>query len=138
MYEYGANWNVEPRTGTGNQNQEPGTGNQELLYIRLHGRNAAAWWDHEESEDRYNYLYSPTELEPVAETARAASERKRRVLLYMNNHFSAKSVANAAILKHKLGQDLEGEYPEEFVERYPDLKGKVKVLPSLIPSRKPS
>ncbi len=62
----------------------------------------------------------------------------KKAYLYANNHFSAKSVANAAILKHQLGQDLEGEYPEEFVERYPDLKDKVKVLPSLIPSRKPS
>ena len=33
-----------------------------------------------------------------------------------------------------------GEYPEEFVEHYPDLKGLVKILPptSLIPSLKPS
>jgi len=28
-----------------------------------------------------------------------------------------------------LGQSLDGEYPQEFIERYPDLKGLVKVLP---------
>ncbi len=43
----------------------------------------------------------------------------KKAYLYANNHFSAKSVANAAILKHQLGQALPGEYPEEFVERYP-------------------
>jgi hypothetical protein len=44
----------------------------------------------------------------------------------MNNHHSAKAVANAAVLKHELGQELPGEYPPEFVERYPDVKRIVK------------
>ena len=71
---------------------------------------------------------------------KARRAQVKKAYLYANNHFSAKSVANAAILKHQLGQPLPGEYPEEFVERYPDLKGLVKMLPptSLIPSRKPS
>jgi uncharacterized protein YecE (DUF72 family) len=109
-----------------------------FYYLRLHGRNAAQWWKHEKSEDRYNYLYTAEELEPFAEAAEAASQRVRKAYLYTNNHFSAKSVANAAVLKHQLGQPLPGEYPEDFIERFPDLKGLVKILPSLIPSRKPS
>jgi uncharacterized protein YecE (DUF72 family) len=110
-----------------------------FYYLRLHGRNAKDWWSHKNSEDRYNYLYSPGELEPFAEAAEKASARVKKAYLYANNHFSAKSVANAAILKHQLGQPLDGEYPEEFVEHYPDLKGLVKLLPpSLIPSPKPS
>jgi uncharacterized protein YecE (DUF72 family) len=110
-----------------------------FYYLRLHGRNAKQWWKHEKSEDRYNYLYSADELEPFAEAADAASRKVKKAYLYANNHFSAKSVANAAILKHQLRQPLEGEYPEEFVERYPDLKGLVKLLPpALIPSAKPS
>ena len=108
-------------------------------YLRLHGRNAAQWWKHDRSEDRYNYLYSAGELEPFSEAARTASRTVRKAYLYANNHFSAKSVANAAILKHQLGQDLPGAYPEEFVEQYPDVKGLVKLLPPpLIPSPKPS
>ncbi|MCA1559220.1 MAG: DUF72 domain-containing protein [Acidobacteria bacterium] len=102
-----------------------------FYYLRLHGRNAADWWAHDKSEDRYNYLYSAGELEPFADAAREASREVKKAYLYANNHFSAKSVANAAILKHQLGQDLPGGYPEEFVERYPDLKGIVKVLPAL-------
>jgi uncharacterized protein YecE (DUF72 family) len=107
-------------------------------YLRLHGRNAKQWWSHEKSEDRYNYLYSKDELKPFAEAAKAASRDVKKAYLYTNNHFSAKSVANAAILKHQLGQDVPGEYPEEFVDRYPDLRGIVKVLPPaslLTPSR---
>jgi uncharacterized protein YecE (DUF72 family) len=100
-----------------------------FYYLRLHGRNAAQWWSHDQSEDRYNYLYSAEELHPFAEAAREASREVKKAYLYANNHFSAKSVANAAILKHDLGQPLPGEYPQEFVDRYPDLKGLVKVLP---------
>ncbi len=97
-----------------------------LTYIRLHGRNAEQWWDHDASEDRYDYLYSPAELAPFAKTARAAASAKKRVLLYMNNHFSAKSVANAVILKHQLDQPITGEYPPEIVARFPDLAGVVQ------------
>lgn len=95
------------------------------LYIRLHGRNASAWWDHAESEDRYDYLYSPAELAPFAARAKQAAASGRRVLMYLNNHFSAKSVANAAILKHELGQSVGGEYPRDMVGRYPELSGVV-------------
>jgi uncharacterized protein YecE (DUF72 family) len=94
-----------------------------LMYVRLHGRNAARWWDHEESEDRYDYLYSTRELKPFAEQARRAAEARRRVVLYMNNHFSAKAVANAAILKSQLGQLVPGDYPAEMLRRYPELEG---------------
>src|SRR5918999_5657367 len=108
-----------------------------FYYLRLHGRNAAQWWKHEKSEDRYNYLYSAEELQPFAEAAKAASREVKKAYLYANNHFSAKSVANAAILKHQLGQDLPGGYPEEMVREYPDLEGIVKVLPAT-PALKPS
>jgi uncharacterized protein YecE (DUF72 family) len=107
-----------------------------LTYIRLHGRNAAQWWEHNASEDRYDYLYSPAELAPFARTARSAAASKRRVLMYLNNHFSAKAVANAVILKHQLDQAITGEYPPEIVARFPDLAGIVRTsgLPYDLPS----
>jgi uncharacterized protein YecE (DUF72 family) len=100
-----------------------------FYYMRLHGRNAAQWWKHDNSEDRYNYLYSDAELEPIVEAAEAASHNVKKAYLYANNHFSAKSVANAATIKKRLGQPLTGEYPEAFVERFPELKGSVRILP---------
>jgi len=101
-----------------------------IYYMRLHGRNAAKWWAHDKSEDRYNYLYSASELEPIVEDVEQASREVKKTYVYANNHFSAKSGANAATIKNKLGQPLDGEYPEPFVERYPDLKGLVKILPT--------
>jgi uncharacterized protein YecE (DUF72 family) len=112
---------------------EPGAphGRAPLCYVRLHGRNAAQWWTHENADDRYDYLYSPTELAPFAEAAQAASSSGRKVLMYMNNHFSAKAVANAAVLRHQLGELVPGDYPREMVDRYPELAG--IVTPSGLP-----
>jgi uncharacterized protein YecE (DUF72 family) len=102
-----------------------------FYYMRLHGRNAKNWWTHDKSEDRYDYLYSNDELKEFAETADAARRLVKKLYLYTNNHFSAKSVANAAMIKQQLGEPIDGEYPPEFLERYPELTGAVKVRSSL-------
>lgn len=75
-----------------------------LAYFRLHGRNSAQWWAHEQAEDRYNYLYTEAELQPFADETKAEAALEKRVLVYFNNHFSAKAVANADILKNQLGE----------------------------------
>ena len=93
-----------------------------FYYMRLHGRNADQWWRHDKSEDRYDYLYSAKELKELAETAGAAKALVKKAYLYTNNHFGAKSVVNAVMLKAQLGEPIEGEYPPELVERYPDIR----------------
>jgi uncharacterized protein YecE (DUF72 family) len=103
-----------------------------FYYMRLHGRNAAQWWRHAKAEDRYDYLYSDDELKEFTETASAARELVKKAYLYTNNHFSAKSVANAAMIKRQLGEPIEGEYPPEFLEKFPDLAGAVNVQRSLL------
>ena len=97
-----------------------------FYYMRLHGRNAAQWWQHDKSEDRYNYLYTAGELREFSETADAAKELVKKSYLYTNNHFSSKSVVNAVMLKAQLGQPIEGEYPEVLIEAYPDLRPVVR------------
>ncbi len=100
---------------------------QGFYYMRLHGRNAENWWRHEKSEDRYDYLYAESELKEFSETADAARRLVKKLYLYTNNHFSAKSVANAAMIKKQLGEPIEGEYTEEFVARYPELASVVNL-----------
>jgi len=102
-----------------------------FYYMRLHGRNAAAWWRHDHRDDRYNYLYSAEELKEFSETAAAAKALVKKAYLYTNNHFAAKSVVNAVMLKAQLGQPIEGAYPPEVIERYPELRDLVAVAPSL-------
>jgi len=100
-----------------------------FYYMRLHGRNAAQWWTHGATEDRYNYLYSNEELEPFAETAVSARALVKKVYLYLNNHFAAKSVANAVAVKHLVEDAITGDYPPELVERYPFLEKLVVTAP---------
>jgi len=95
-------------------------------YMRLHGRNAAAWWRHDDPADRYDYLYSAAELAPVSRAVAEAARQARKLRVYLNNHFEAKAAANAVILKHQLGQPIEGTYERTFVERYPELQGIVR------------
>ncbi len=123
--EGGAAWVLidEPKFESSVRQSLDPAGRAPLAYLRLHGRNAARWWEHDAAEDRYDYLYSPAELAPLAEPARRASAAGRRVLIYFNNHFSAKAAANAAVLKHDLGQVVPGAYPAAMVDRYPDLAG---------------
>ena len=97
-----------------------------FYYMRLHGRNAEQWWRHEHAEDRYNYLYSAKELEEFTETVKSASALVKKVYLYTNNHASARSVANAVMIKQQLGEPIDGEYPETFINAYPELAGVLK------------
>jgi uncharacterized protein YecE (DUF72 family) len=101
------------------QNQLPNV--EGLYYMRLHGRNAAKWWHHEKSEDRYNYLYTAEELRDLTSSVDAARHIVRKAYLYTNNHFSAQSVVNAAMIKEQLGEPLEKDLPERLIERHPDL-----------------
>jgi uncharacterized protein YecE (DUF72 family) len=101
----------------------------DLYYLRLHGRNAKEWWDHAESEDRYNYFYSGEELQPIANKVRDIRAMVKKAYLFLNNHFSAQSVANAVTLKKMLDEPITGRMPAELVERFPDLAGIVSTLP---------
>ena len=100
-----------------------------FYYLRLHGRNAQAWWHHTAAEDRYNYFYSAEELQEFTDTVDAARRLVKKAYLYTNNHFSAQSVANAAMIKDQLGEPLDGEYSSAFVTRYPMLADRVKTIP---------
>ena len=96
-------------------------------YARLHGRNAAAWWEPAAAEDRYNYLYTEAELIPFAETLTRALVKK--AYLYLNNHFAAQAAADATMLRHLLHDPIQAPMPAELVARYPMLEGRVSTLP---------
>jgi len=95
---------------------------ERFYYVRLHGRNAAQWWSPTAPEERYNYLYSPEELKPFSAVARVVGPEVRKAYLYLNNHFAAKSVVNATVLKHQLGQPVTGEYRDTMIDSYPELR----------------
>jgi uncharacterized protein YecE (DUF72 family) len=91
---------------------------RELYYMRLHGRNAKTWWTHDHPDERYNYLYSPDELTSFRDRVNRVRHLVQKVYVYMNNHFAAKAIANAATLSHQLDLPVPGTYSSAMLERY--------------------
>jgi len=118
------------------QTGEPGTDG--LHYVRLHGRNAGAWWSHDRAEDRYDYLYDAAELAPIGRSVSGASRHVGRAYLYFNNHFAGKAVANAVQLTHLLQLPVRGVYSDVFVARYPEVEGLVTTASPRLPLRSSS
>jgi uncharacterized protein YecE (DUF72 family) len=88
-----------------------------LAYARFHGRNYEKWFAHEESWERYNYLYSEKELEPWVRRIESMAAEKD-VYVVLNNHFRGQAILNAGDLKEALGQ--ENRLPPQLREAYPD------------------
>jgi len=84
-----------------------------VAYARFHGRNYQKWFAHEESYERYDYLYSKEELTPWVGRIREMASQKD-VYAITNNHFRGQAVVNAVDLKRELGQPAEP--PPQLVE----------------------
>jgi len=91
-------------------------------YVRLHGRNAEAWFDRKAPVERkYDYLYSESELEEWVRHVREIAEQADSTYVITNNHFGGKAVANAFQLARRLGIEAP-EPPPHLVQRFPELR----------------
>ncbi len=72
-------------------------------YIRFHGRNAKTWYHHQETWQRYDYLYSEQELSARIEDIKQMSAQAEETLIFFNNHFQAQAITNATQLARLLG-----------------------------------
>ncbi|MGH7767606.1 MAG: DUF72 domain-containing protein [Candidatus Binatia bacterium] len=96
----------------------------ETLYFRAHGQNAAKWWTHGESWERYEYCYSPEEITTLAQRLRAAlsaSPQVKTVKIYFNNHARAYAAVNALMLLHELGIKVKSAPGAELLAAFPQL-----------------
>jgi uncharacterized protein YecE (DUF72 family) len=95
-------------------------------YVRLHGRNYQQWFEHDHPHDRYNYLYSPDELEKWARRIEHVSGQAETTFVISNNHFESKAAVNSLQLKSMLtGNDITA--PDSLMAAYPEaLKGFVQ------------
>jgi uncharacterized protein YecE (DUF72 family) len=95
-------------------------------YIRLHGRNYENWFSETaKPADRYDYLYSPEELQPWIANIRKVAEGAPQTYVITNNHFRGKGVVNALEIKSEIeGHKVSG--PASLLEAYPRLKESVE------------
>jgi uncharacterized protein YecE (DUF72 family) len=90
-------------------------------YLRLHGRNAAAWFPEDSNAaERYNYRYAREELEALQEITEALSRRAQETYLITNNHFRGQAAFNALELRaHVRGARV--PVPPPLLNAYPEL-----------------
>jgi uncharacterized protein YecE (DUF72 family) len=119
----------EPRLGASLHGTEHVTA--PLAYLRLHGRNYKKWFNSKNRDERYDYLYTPEELVPIAQSL-VAMEKKiaqepgrreaKKVIAATNNHYKGQAAINAIDLKRLLGVK-ENPIPDGLLREYPQLKG---------------
>ena len=94
-----------------------------VSYVRLHGRRYDTWFGDDPAmppSERYNYLYSETELEPWAARIRHVAESSHSTFVIANNHFEGKAVVNALQLVHLLTR-ARVKVPESLRQHYSGL-----------------
>jgi uncharacterized protein YecE (DUF72 family) len=92
-----------------------------IAYVRLHGRNYAEWFDSDNRNDRYNYLYNERELAGWKERIENVAARAETTYVITNNHFESKAGMNAIELKSMLaGKKVAA--PPTLIEKYPELR----------------
>lgn len=91
-------------------------------YVRLHGRNFQNWFrEKAPRDDRYNYLYSPDELEPWITRIKEVASKTADTYVITNNHFRGKAVVNALEIKATL-EERQVTAPVSLLAEYPQLK----------------
>lgn len=93
-----------------------------LGYLRLHGRNAKAWFDREATRDqKYDYLYDEREIEALAARVHELDREHAETLVVTNNHFAGKAVTNAIELAAAI-ERARRRVPEPLLRAYPRLE----------------
>lgn len=92
-------------------------------YIRLHGRNARAWFDRKAGRDeKYDYLYSGKEIGEWIERVEGVRKETDRCFVIANNHFGGKAFANALEIRARLLGRPVPEVPESVLKAFPQLE----------------
>jgi len=101
-------------------------------YIRFHGRRYDTWFGDDPAtpvHERYNYLYSPEELDPWAARIRKVQQNTRKTFVVTNNHFQGKAVVNALQLISVL-KGSKVKIPEPLRQHYPQLEEIASEMPA--------
>jgi uncharacterized protein YecE (DUF72 family) len=112
-------------------------------YVRFHGRRYDTWFNDASDQpghERYNYLYSPEELNPWVERIRKVQKQTNEIYVITNNHYLGKAVVNALQLisilkasKVKVPENLRHHYPQ-----LEDIASEMPAAPTLFPLGSPT
>jgi uncharacterized protein YecE (DUF72 family) len=91
-------------------------------YVRLHGRNYNQWFESDNRDDRYNYLYSENELHGWTQKIKSVAAKAEKTFVVANNHFRGQAAVNALQLKSMLNEGEKVPIPETLAKAYPVLE----------------
>ncbi len=92
-----------------------------IAYVRLHGRNYDQWFDSDNRNDRYNYLYKESELQDWRDRVVSVARKAQTTYVITNNHFESKAGVNALELKSMVtGKRVAA--PPTLIQKYPELR----------------
>jgi uncharacterized protein YecE (DUF72 family) len=94
----------------------------EIGYVRLHGRNYDQWFQSDNRDDRYNYLYTEKELQGWKQRITTIAAKAEKTFVVANNHFRGQAAVNALQLKSLLSGGDKVPIPEILATRYPVLE----------------
>lgn len=75
-------------------------------YVRFHGRNAKNWWKHDHAYERYDYLYTESELAEWKPRIIGIESETNKTYVFFNTHYKAKAVQSARMCAKMLGLPL--------------------------------
>jgi uncharacterized protein YecE (DUF72 family) len=111
-------------------------------YVRFHGRRYDTWFSDDPklpAHERYNYLYSPDELNPWVTRIQEIQKHTHNTYVVTNNHYQGKAVVNALQLLSILkGTKL--KVPDDLRQHYPQLEqiaSEMPAAPTLFPLGSP-
>ena len=71
----------------------------DIGYVRLHGRNSAKWWQHEQAYERYDYSYTPEELSEWLPKIQKLDSVAEKTFVFANNHWRGQAVGTIRQLR---------------------------------------
>jgi len=91
-------------------------------YVRFHGRNYRKWWHHEETHERYDYLYTQQELNDWVPRILKLSARTDKTFVSMNNHYRAQAAINGRMLRELIENVSCAKMTDESLNEVNDLE----------------
>ena len=73
-----------------------------IAYVRFHGRNKEKWWQHEHAYERYDYTYSPEELDEWIPKIHKLDQTAEKTFVFANNHWRGQAVSTIRQLRMML------------------------------------
>lgn len=97
--------------------------NEDLTYLRLHGRNAEKWWKHQDAWERYDYFYQAENIRRLAAKLNqlAGNSPRSKFYVFFNNHARGQAVANGLMLQGALLSGGQPRAPASMIEAFPEM-----------------